>query len=121
MPFYSLELVLLRFATTFSRDDSGEYLGLADGWLFMMAGDVMEPDTVIVEVVEDCQAPFVSLPVIRLRSVGASCVGPVDVVVPPAAGPSDVTSAHLTPSPEVPLPVSANQTQELILFLSAID
>ena len=43
MPFYSLELVLLRFATNFSRDDSGEYLGLADGWLFMMAGDVMEP------------------------------------------------------------------------------
>jgi len=43
-----------------------DVLGLADDGLPMMAGDVVELDAVLVEVVEDAQAPLVSLPVVRL-------------------------------------------------------
>ncbi len=37
-----------------------------DGWLGVVAGNVMEPDAVVVEVVEDGQAELIALAVVRL-------------------------------------------------------
>jgi hypothetical protein len=47
-------------------------LGLADDWLPVVAGDVVELDSVLVEVVEDAQAPLVPLPVVRLRATSSA-------------------------------------------------
>ena len=51
-------------------------LALADDRLSVVAGDVVELDTIVVEVVEDGKAVLVALSVVGLRSVGASSVGP---------------------------------------------
>jgi len=42
-----------------------------DGWLGVVAGDVVEPDTVVVEVVEDGQAELITLAVVRLGTAKA--------------------------------------------------
>ncbi len=42
-----------------------------DGWLGMVAGNVVEPDAVVVEVVEDGQAELVTLAVVRLGTAKA--------------------------------------------------
>jgi len=81
----------------------------------------VEPDAVVVEVVEDGQAILVALPVVRLCSSSTSSVGPSDVVVPPTAGPPDVAASHVAPGPEVLLPVPAHQAQELPLLRAAVD
>jgi hypothetical protein len=49
-------------------------LGLADDWLPVVAGDVVELDSVLVEVVEDAQAPLVPLPVVRLRAASSAII-----------------------------------------------
>lgn len=81
----------------------------------------MEPDAVVVEVVEDGKAILVALPVVRLCSSSTSGVGPSDVVVPPTAGPPDVTASHVAPGPEVLLPLPADQAKELPLLRAAVD
>ncbi len=47
-------------------------LGLADDWLPVVAGDVVELDSVLVEVVEDAQAPLVPLPVVWLWAASSA-------------------------------------------------
>ena len=47
-------------------------LGLADGGFAVVARDVVEPDPVVVEVVQDRQAALVPLPVVRLRPLGSA-------------------------------------------------
>jgi hypothetical protein len=51
-------------------------LGLADDWLPVVAGDVVELDSVLVEVVEDAQAPLVPLPVVRLWAPSSEIIQP---------------------------------------------
>ena len=46
-------------------------LGLTDDGFPVVAGDVVEPHAVVVEVVEDCQADLIPFSVIWLRSVGS--------------------------------------------------
>ena len=41
-------------------------LGFTDGWLGVMTADIMELDSVIVEVVQDSQTEFIALTVVRL-------------------------------------------------------
>ena len=43
----------------------------------MVAGHIVEPDSVIVEVVQDGQTVLIPLSVVRLGSVGATGVGPL--------------------------------------------
>jgi len=81
----------------------------------------VEPDAVVVEVVEDGQAVLVALPVVRLCSPSTSSVGPSDVVVPPAAWPPDVPPSHVASGPEVLLPLPAHQAKELPLLGAAVD
>ena len=90
-------------------------LGLADGGFAVVARDVVEPDSVVVEIVQHRQAALVALSVVRLRPLGSAhklevspvctglfClparVGPGHVVVAFAGGPVDVasTQVHLT-------------------------
>ena len=47
------------------------FLSLANGWLDVVAADVVELDSVVVEVVEDGQAEFVALAVVGLRNTAA--------------------------------------------------
>ena len=47
-------------------------------------------------------------------------VGPVDVVVAPAAGPADPAAPHVAPGPEVLLPFPGDQPQELPLLAAAV-
>jgi hypothetical protein len=42
----------------------------------VVAGDVVELDSVLVEVVEDAQAPLVPLPVVRLRATSSAIIQP---------------------------------------------
>jgi len=87
----------------------------------VVARNVVEPDAIVVEVVEDRKAVFVALPVVWLCSSSTSSVGPPDVVVPPAAGPPDVPASHVAACPEVLLPLSAHEAQELSLLRAAVD
>jgi len=94
-------------------------LALADDRLSVVAGDVVELDTIVVEVVEDGKAVLVTLSVVGLRSVGASGVGPESGGCGSARGPSDggVTSmVHITSSPEIFLSLLSNQTCEMSLL-----
>ena len=50
-----------------------------------------------------------------------SCVGPVDVVVSPAAGPRDSAVVHFASGPEVLLSVGADQAGELPLLGAGVD
>jgi len=86
-----------------------------------VARNVVEPDAIVVEVVKDRKAVFVALSVVWLCPSSTSSVGPPDVVVPPAAGPPDVPASHVAAGPEVLLPLSAHETQELSLLRAAVD
>jgi len=96
-------------------------LSLTDRRFLVMTGHVMEPDAVVVEVVEDGEAGLVPLPVVGLWPVGAAGVGPVHGAVAPAARPSDAPPAHAAARPEVLLPLPAHQPQELPLLAAAVD
>lgn len=86
----------------------------------MMTRHIMKPNSIFVEIVENCQALLIPLPVIRLRSLGTSCVGPVDIVVSLARRPSDVTTVHLPSSPEVSLPVLGNKSKKLVFLICTV-
>lgn len=81
----------------------------------------MESDSVSVKVIEHGETELVTLPVVRLRPSGSAGVGPVDVVVPPAAGPPDVPVVDLPSGPEVSLAVLGDQAEEVILLGAAVE
>ena len=106
----------------------------------MVAGDVVEPHTVVVEVVENSNTELIPLPVVWLTSARAEnnfdknisnfpilvCasppgVGPVDVVVRSARGPGDAASVDLPASPEIFLALPRHQPGELALLPGAVD
>lgn len=81
----------------------------------------MKSDSVSVKVIEDGKTEFVTLPVVRLRPSGSAGVGPVDPVVPTAAGPPDVPVVDLPSGPEVSLAVLGDQAEEVILLGAAVE
>jgi len=102
-----------------SRDGADVRLGLADDGLAVVAGHVVEPDPVVVEVVEDGKAVLVTVTVVGLRTVCSSSVGPQTsgsgtTRRPPDGGVASVVD--VTASPEVPLVLPSNQTCELPLL-----
>lgn len=96
-------------------------LSLTDRRFLVMTGHIMEPDAVVVEVVEDGEAGLVPLPVVGLLAAGPAGVGPVHPVVPPAARPPYGPPAHVAARPEVLLPLLADEAQELPLLGAAVD
>lgn len=98
-------------------------LGLTDYWLLVVAGDIMEPDPIVVEVVQNTKTEFISFPVIWLRAwwSSSSSVWPVDPVVAPARGPADLTSSDIAASPEVLLPLPGYQIGKLPLFGTVVN
>jgi len=98
-------------------------LTLADDRLSVVAGHVVELDTIVVEVVEDGEAVLVALSVVGLGPVGTSGVGPQSGGGGSARGPSDggVTSmVNITSSPEVFLSLLGNQSCEMSLLCRCI-
>jgi len=78
----------------------------------VVAGHIVEPDSVIVEVVQDGQTVLIPLSVVRLGSVGATGVGPLVGGGSSARRPSDcrVTAVvDITTSPEIFLSFSGNK------------
>ena len=57
---------------------------MTDDRFLVVTGDVVEPDPVIVEIVQHRHAELVALPVVWLGELQPPSVGPVDVVVSPA-------------------------------------
>jgi len=96
-------------------------LSFADHRLPMVAGDVVEPDSIIVEVVEDSQATLIPLPVVRLGSVVSSSVRPVNIVVALSTRPPDVAPSDIAASPEILLSLPSHQSQELSLLGVAVN
>ena len=47
------------------------FLALTDNGLWVVTGDIMELDSIIVEVVENCQTALITLSVVRLGSAGS--------------------------------------------------
>merc|ERR1719222_1033906 len=89
-----------------------DYLSLADDRLLVVAGNIVEPDSVIVEVVQDSQTVLIPLSVVRLGSVGTTGVGPLVGGGSSARRPSDcrVTAVvDITTSPEIFLSFSGNK------------
>jgi len=76
----------------------------------------MEPDPILVEIVQYSHTKLVPLPVVRLRSIGTSSVGPVNIVVSLLRGPPDVSLVHFSASPEVSLPVLGDKSEKLPLL-----
>jgi len=85
-----------------------------------MTRHIMKPNSIFVEIVENSQALLIPLPVIRLRSIGTSCVGPVYIIISLARWPSDVTTVHLPTGPEVSLPVLGNKSKKLVLLICTV-
>merc|ERR1711892_862650 len=77
----------------------------------MMAGHVMELDSISVEVVQDSNTELVPLPVVWLWAAGSSCRGPGNIVIRPSRGPANVST-----SPEVFLAITGNKTEKLPLL-----
>jgi len=87
----------------------------------VVARHVVEPDAVVVEVVEDGQAALVALPVVRLGSAGPASVGPVDIVVGPPARPADASTSHVAPRPKVLLTLPTHQSEKLSFLGAAVN
>jgi len=81
----------------------------------------VEPDSVVVEVVEDGQAALVALAVVWLGATGPSSIGPVDIVVTPPTWPADTSATHISSRPKVLLTLPTNQSKELPLFVAAVN
>jgi len=76
----------------------------------------MEFHTIIIEVVEHGKTGLIPLSVVRLRSSSSASVRPLNIVVIPAAWPSDVPPAHAASSPEESLTLSSHKVLELSLL-----
>jgi len=98
-----------------------DYLGLTNDWLLVMTGDVMEPNSIVIEVVEDGQTEFIPLPVVRLGPVRSSSVRPVQIIVSESRGPSDVATTYFAPSPEKSLSLAPRQIEKLPLLVTVVD
>merc|ERR550519_1780085 len=94
---------------------------LADDGFPVVAGDVVEPHPVVVEVVENSNTELVTLPVVWLTSPSASGVGPVDVVIRSARRPGDAASIDLPAGPEIFLTLPGHQAAELALLRGVVD
>jgi len=86
-----------------------------------MTGYVVEPDSILVEVVEYCHTELVSLPIVRLWLTQASCVRPGHSVISPSRRPVNLPSSNFASSPEIFLSFSSNQIEELILLGLTVD
>jgi len=93
---------------------------LADDGLGVVAGDIVELDSVIVEVVEDSQARLITFSVVRLSSASSSSVGPLNIVVGSAGGPADPATSHIASCPEESLTLPHHQPLELSLLGSRV-
>merc|ERR1712106_1196161 len=82
----------------------------------MMAGHVMELDSISVEVVQDSNTELVPLPVVWLWTAGSSCRGPGNIVIRPSRGPADISIPNVSTSPEVFLAITGNKTEKLPLL-----
>ena len=109
-----------RVASNCAQQGGPGGLGLTDDGLAVVAGNVVEDDPIIVEVVEDGQTELVSLPVVGLGAAGAPGAGPGHVVVLPAAGPADAAAPHVPPGPEVALVLPRYQVAEVRLLGGAV-
>jgi len=97
------------------------YLGLTDDWFLVVTGNIVEPDSIVIEVVEDSHTELIALSVVRLRSVSASSIWPVDITVLASWGPGDSSSSNFSSSPEISLSILSDQSQELPFFSLAVD
>jgi len=78
-----------------------------------VARHIMKPDPISIKIVENCQAKLIALSVIRLWTLGASSVGPVNIIVSLTRGPFySIPIVDLSTSPEVPLSVFSDQSQK---------
>jgi len=75
----------------------------------VVTGHVVESDSISIKVIQHSQTELITLSVVRLRPSSSASVGPVNAVVPPAAGPPDVAVVDLAPGPEVSLSVLGHQ------------
>jgi len=85
----------------------------------VVAGHVVEFDSVVVEVVKDSQTSLVALSVVRLGTAGSSGIRPFVCGGGSTRRPGDggVSAViHVTSGPEVLLVFSGNQTCELVLL-----
>jgi len=94
---------------------------LAYDGLPVVTADVMEPDPVIVEVVQDSNTKLITFPVVWLTSSSTAGVGPVDAVVRSAGRPGDAPTSHFPASPEVFLPLPGHQPSELPLLAGVVN
>lgn len=91
----------------------GGELSLADDGFSVVAGDIVELDSVVVEIVEDGKTRLVALPVIRLGSVGTTGVGPLVGGGGSSGGPSDggvAAVVNVSTRPEVLLSLPGYKT-----------
>jgi len=75
----------------------------------VVTGHVVESDSISIKVIQHSQTELVTLSVVRLRPSSSASVGPVNAVVPSAAGPPDVAVVDLSSGPEVSLSVLGHQ------------
>jgi len=94
---------------------------LADDGLPVVAGNVVEPDSVSVEVVEDSNTELIPLSVVWLRSTSSSSVRPVDLVIESSTGPAQSPPTHPSSSPEILLTLPGHQAGELSLLGAVVD
>merc|ERR1719444_485207 len=93
--------------------DGGGGLSLADDRFSVVAGDIVVLDSVVVEIVEDGKAKLVALPVVRLRPVGTTGVGPLVGGCGSSGGPSDggvAAVVNVSTGPEVLLSLPGYKT-----------
>lgn len=81
----------------------------------------MEPDSIVVEVVQDSKTELVSFSIVWLWSSCSSGVGPVDIVISPSRRPTNASPTNVASSPEVSLTLPADQTKELPLLGTAVN
>jgi len=86
-----------------------------------MTRHIVKPDTIGIKIVENCQAKLIALSVIWLWTLGASSVGPVDIIVSLTRGPFySIAIVDLSTSPEIPLSVFSNQSKKLPFLCSTV-
>jgi len=87
----------------------------------MVARHIVKPDPIGIKIVENCQAEFIAFSVVRLRTLGTSSIGPVNIIVSLARGPLDVSIVNFSAGPEIPLPVFGNKPEKLLLLGGTVE
>ena len=114
-------------------------LTFTNDWFSVVAGNVVESDSVVVEIVEDAHTELIALSVVRLSPASSkifrlkkfpkslllsslpSSMRPVDTLVRSARGPGHAASVHAASSPEIFLALSSHEAGELGLFAAVVD